>query len=199
MQSGSEQVLREYNRPVDRELSIKAAQTIVDCGIVGFFDLMTRSEFETEETCRETFEFLLDFPQQMKTVGFYPMTLFPGYGYTEHVRERQASVTLSDRDYAYYHKLYLLTRTELPHRVKRAVGSLKVFRRFPKLIDPLLPKTLPFFYLDNGALDLDGGNLALTDEEGQETHVRLRDVEPTSLGTTGPRGGQAMGGSIGPM
>ena len=42
-------------------------------------------EFETEMTCRETLDFLLEFPRAMKTVGFYPMIRFPGYGYTRKV------------------------------------------------------------------------------------------------------------------
>ena len=58
-----------------------------------------------------------------------------------------ASVTLSDRDYAYYHKLYFLTRTNLPRRVVKMMGNSRLVRRFPSLIDPMLPKQLPFFFL----------------------------------------------------
>jgi radical SAM superfamily enzyme len=167
VQSGSGSVLNEYNRPVDGDLSIRAARIVTEAGIKGMFDLMTMSEYETEETCRETFEFLLTFPKEMKTVGFYPMNLFPNYGYTEKVKAQGRKVALTPQQYLYWHKLYLLTRTNVPRRLARALGNSKLVRRFPQLLDPLLPDQLPFFFLDNGALDLERGTIALTDAKGQ--------------------------------
>ncbi len=167
IQSGSEQVLRAYDRPVARKNAIDAARTIVATGLVGFFDLITMSEFETEETCRETLEFLLDFPREMKTVGFYPMIQFPGYGYTRKVEAEGRAVTLGADDYAYFHRLYLLTRTRVPRRVVRALARSRLVRWNPRVLDPLLPKTLPFFYLDNGALNLHDATLATLDARGR--------------------------------
>jgi radical SAM superfamily enzyme YgiQ (UPF0313 family) len=147
VQSGSEEVLNGYNRPVEQTKAIEAARLIVECGIEGFFDLITRVHYEKEEHCRETFDFLVDFPQEMKTVGFGHMTMFPSYGYTQKVVDGHHHISLSDRDYAYYHRLYLLTRTQLPRFVVRAIGSLPLLRRFPRLVEPLLPKELPVFFM----------------------------------------------------
>jgi hypothetical protein len=148
VQSGSEEILKErFNRPVDQQRAIEAAQTIIDAGIEGFFDLITKVQFEREEDLRETFEFLLKLPREMKSVGFGAMTMFPTYGYTTQVAQEDAAISVSERDYAYYHKLYLLTRTALPRPLVKAVGRLPLFRRFPSLIDPLLPKALPAFFL----------------------------------------------------
>jgi len=149
VQSGSEEVLNGYNRPVEQTKAIEEARLIVECGIEGFFDLITRVHYEKEEHCRETFDFLVDFPQEMKTVGFGHMTMFPSYGYTEKVVDGHHHISLSDRDYAYYHRLYLLTRTPLPRFVVRAIGSLPLLRRFPRLVEPLLPKALPVFFMGN--------------------------------------------------
>jgi radical SAM superfamily enzyme YgiQ (UPF0313 family) len=173
IQSGSESVLRAYDRPVERKTAIEAARAIVDCGLAGFFDLITMSEFETEETCRETFDFLLDFPRDMKTVGFYPMIQFPGYGYTRKVQADGRAVTLSAAEYAYFHKLYLLTRTRLPRGIVRALSRSRLVRRHPRLLDPFLAKTLPFFYLDNGALNLRAATLDVLDEQGKTTTQSL--------------------------
>lgn len=173
IQSGSESVLREYDRPVERKTALDAARAIVDAGLVGFFDLITMSEFETDQSCRETFEFLLEFPREMKTVGLYPMIRFPGYGYTRKVEEGKRTVTLGAADYAYFHRLYLLTRTRVPQAVARALAASRLVRRFPRLLDPLLPKTLPFFYLDNGALNLSESTLELLDERGRATKQAL--------------------------
>src|SRR5262249_1940658 len=148
VQSGSEEILRDnFNRPVDQQRAIDAAQLIVDSGIEGFFDLITRVQFETEHNLRQTFDFLIDFPQQIKSVGFGNMTMFPGYGYTQQVAEQKADLTVSDRDYSYFHKLYLLTRTQLPRFVIKAVAKIPLFRWYPALIDPLLPEKLPSFFL----------------------------------------------------
>lgn len=148
IQSGSAEILTEkFNRPVDQERAIEAARLIADAGIEGFFDLITKVQFETEHNLRETFDFLVDLPIEMKCVGFGNMTMFPNYGYTRQVADEQAAVSVSDEIYTYYHKLYFLTRTALPRFVVRAIGSLGIFRRYPSLIDPFLPKQLPAFFL----------------------------------------------------
>jgi radical SAM superfamily enzyme YgiQ (UPF0313 family) len=151
IQSGSAEILtNNFNRPVDQQRAIEAAQIIEDVGIEGFFDLITRVQFETERDLRETFNFLVDLPLGMKCVGFGNMTMFPNYGYTRQVSEENAALSVSDDVYTYYHKLYYLTRTPLPRFLVRAIGNLGVFRRHHSLIDPLLPKTLPaFFLVDN--------------------------------------------------
>jgi len=80
------------------------------------------------------------------------MQTLPGHG---------VSVTVSERDYAYYHKLYLLTRTELPRPVVRAMGRSRVLRRFPSLIDRFLPEHLPAFFLVDKAGEFSGEMLDL--------------------------------------
>jgi len=159
VQSGSEGVLSAYNRPVPTQMAIKAARDIVDCGIAGTFELMTRSEYETEETCRETFSFLLDFPREFRTVGFYPVVKYPGYGYSRKVASEQRQLAVSDKTYDYYHRLYLLTRTRWPHWMIKAIARLPLFRWFPPLMDPLLQKELPFFYFEHHAIDLEAATI----------------------------------------
>lgn len=172
VQSGSAEILEEkFNRPVDRQRAMDAARMILEAGIEGFFDLITRVQFESERHLRETFDFLVDFPREMKSVGFGNMTMFPTYGYTRQVAEENAALSVSDRDYQYYHKLYLLTRTSLPRPLVKAIGALPIFRWYPSLIDPLLPKTLPAFFLVDkddkrtaGMIDLGHAQAVLAEE-----------------------------------
>jgi radical SAM superfamily enzyme YgiQ (UPF0313 family) len=148
IQSGSAEILKEkFNRPVDQQRAIDAAKLIADAGIAGFFDLITKVQFESERHLRDTFDFLVELPIEMQTVGFGNMTMFPNYGYTQQVADEHAAVTVSDDIYAYYHKLYFLTRTSLPRFLIRAIGNIGLFRRYPSLLDPLLPKQLPAFFL----------------------------------------------------
>jgi anaerobic magnesium-protoporphyrin IX monomethyl ester cyclase len=147
IQSGSEEILQQFHRPVAKQKAMEAAKLIVDCGINCFFDLITRVHYETEEHCRQTFEFLLEFPREMQTVGFGGMVSFPNFGYTEKVKSEERKIVLSDDVYRYYHRLYLLTRTKLPRWLVRALGQSRIVRHNPSLIDRLLPDKLPFFHL----------------------------------------------------
>ena len=81
------------------------------------------------------------------------MVSFPKFGYTDAVEKAGAKVTLSDEVYRYYHKLYFLTRTTLPRWFVGAVGRSRLARRFPSLIDRLLPEKLPFFFLGDEPTD----------------------------------------------
>src|SRR5689334_24016183 len=44
-------------------------RSIEECGVKCFFDLITKAHFEKEEHCRDTFDFLVDFPRSMQCVG----------------------------------------------------------------------------------------------------------------------------------
>jgi len=151
VQSGSEEMLQEFHRPVPKQRAMEAAAIIESCGVACFFDLITKVHFEKEEHCRATFDFLVDFPRSMQCVGFGAMVSFPKFGYTEHVADRKATLAVSDHDYRYYHKLYYLTRTNLPRWLVRRLGNSRIVRRHPSLLDPLLPEKLPFFFLGNAS------------------------------------------------
>jgi hypothetical protein len=88
---------------------------------------------------------------------------------------------LDEADYDYWHKMYLLTRTELPRDEIRALAAKPDVRRNPSLVDHLLPDTLPFFYLDHYAIDLD-------DALGHDREAIARDTAAHSavaaVGTT---------------
>jgi anaerobic magnesium-protoporphyrin IX monomethyl ester cyclase len=161
IQSGSETMLDKFNRPVALQKAHEAARLIIECGIEAYFDLITKVHFEKEEHCKETFDFLLQFPVEMKSVGFGAMVSFPKYGYTDAVEQGGAKHFLSYLDYLFYHKLYLLTRTNLPRGLVRAIGNSKLARRYPQLIDRLLPAELPKFFLADDAGEFAGEVLDL--------------------------------------
>jgi anaerobic magnesium-protoporphyrin IX monomethyl ester cyclase len=158
IQSGSTEMLDVFNRPVAQDKAHEAARIITECGVEGYFDLITKTHFEKEKHLRETFDFLVEFPREIRSAGFGAMTALPEYGYTARMVEAGAKQTVSDRDYRYYHKLYLLTRTRLPRQLVRALGKSRIVRRFPRLIDPLLPAKLATFFL------LDESDAAYADE-----------------------------------
>jgi anaerobic magnesium-protoporphyrin IX monomethyl ester cyclase len=147
IQSGSEEVLNGYNRPVPREKAMEAARILVDSGIESYFDLITRVHFESEAHARQTFEFLCELPLGVRCIGFAHMTMFPGYGYTKKIADEGCTLSMTDKEYSYYHRLYLLARTPLPRFLVKAVSRVPLFRRYPSLIEPMLPKHVPHFFL----------------------------------------------------
>ncbi len=154
IQSGSSELLGDYNRPVRQDRAIRAARDIVAAGIDGFFDLITGSDLETEEDCRKTFEFLLEFPREMQVLNMPYMVSYPGYAYERVAQSKPDVKRPSADDYAYYHRLYLLTRTALPEADIRAIANAEIVRKYPQMIDALLPDRLPFHMIPEGSIDL---------------------------------------------
>jgi radical SAM superfamily enzyme YgiQ (UPF0313 family) len=138
VQSGSERVLKEhFNRPTKSARVIEAAEEIVETGITGFYDLITRVDFETIDDLEETFEFLLKFPIQMNTFMLPNMTSYPTYSYSEAVIAADSAGTLnrpSEKDYDFYHHLYLLTRSTLPVSKIREIKNDPKYRENPSLM-----------------------------------------------------------------
>jgi radical SAM superfamily enzyme YgiQ (UPF0313 family) len=160
VQSGSERILRDYyNRPTKTTRVIEAGREIVAAGLIGFFDLITMSEFDREEDLRETFDFLVEFPKELKCLAFGEMISFPTYSYSVMSEENQAAIkdpntlaiaTSSEQPsrevYDYYHRLYRLTRTQLPVELIKEIGESIEYRQNPALIDPYLnPEKIPRF------------------------------------------------------
>lgn len=146
VQSGSERILKEhFNRPTAAKRVVEAAQEIVDLGpeVKGFFDLITKVAFETEEDLKSTFELMLALPKEFKTVGFGEMTSFPTYGFSEDVDKNPSLIAkhnaeMTEKLYDYYHKLYFLTRGPLPADEIRAISEDPKYKDDPSLLTPLL-------------------------------------------------------------
>jgi radical SAM superfamily enzyme YgiQ (UPF0313 family) len=158
VQSGSERILKEYyNRPTKMTRVIEAGKEIVEAGMLGFFDLITISEFDREEDLRATFEFLTEFPKELKCVAFGEMISFPTYSYSVMSENNQAAINdpnhlasssgqPSREVYDYYHRLYRLTRTSMPVDQIKEIGNNIKYRHDPTLIDPFLnPEKIPRF------------------------------------------------------
>lgn len=142
IQSGSARLLEgAYNRPTPLKRVLEASQEIIDAGIIGYFDLISKSEFETEADLRATFEFLVDLPAALIYGGAAEMRSYPSYSYTKKVKDAKAENIIStatrvdDKTYDYYHNLYWVARN--PHiskAEKLAIAADRRFRDEPELL-----------------------------------------------------------------
>jgi len=142
VQSGSERMLKEfYNRPTKTSRVIEAAQEIIDVGIVGWFDMITKSEFETEADLRATFDFLLDLPREMNTFWYGEMVSFPTYSYDAQLLASDGNQRPHDEVYEYYHKLFRCTRKPFFSRADlEQLGSDPKYREDHSQLDQFLSR-----------------------------------------------------------
>ena len=124
IQTGSMRLLKEhYNRPTERARIIKACNEIVEAGLEGVFDLISKGQFDTEQDLRDTFELLLDIPRELRCMGFGTMSLTPTIALRRQVNDAGLiantdhgyNLPLPEEVYDYYHKLFHLTRTTIDH------------------------------------------------------------------------------------
>ncbi len=143
IQSGSERILEEvYNRPTPLGRVIEAADEIIESGLVGYFDLITKSSFETEDDLRATFEFLMDLPPEMIYLGSGEMKSYPTYAYTrDEIAANSDDILasnsgLDDATYDYYNQLYYVARNPyIDKKEKLKIGGEPMFRSNPELLD----------------------------------------------------------------
>lgn len=151
IQTGSQRLLKEhYNRPTERARIIEACQEIADAGIEGVFDLITRGPFDTEADLRETFELLMEIPQELTCMGFGNMSLLPSFSLTRQAEDAglvdkgvlNYRFPLPQGLYDYYHKLYLLTRTKIDKDLLKSLADDPRIHEDHELLNPYLTEYL---------------------------------------------------------
>ena len=143
IQSGTERILKEvYKRPIPLGLVIEASQEIVEAAIVGYFDLISNSSFEAEEDLRSTFNFLIEFPQELVCSRPGDMKNYPTSSYTRNEEVMLATNVLAStvgatkEVYDYYHYLYRVARNPLLDREEKLkIGSERMCHETPALLN----------------------------------------------------------------
>jgi radical SAM superfamily enzyme YgiQ (UPF0313 family) len=143
IQSGSNRILTDvYNRPTKIGRVITAAQEIVASGIPATtYDLIPRTEFDTEDDLRATFELLLDIPKVMDNTFYNTMAYFPNYPIQEKLQDQTLlakSEGLTLDTYIYYFKLFDLTRIDLTREEVCAIANDPKYRKDHNLLTPFL-------------------------------------------------------------
>ncbi|TNF33888.1 MAG: B12-binding domain-containing radical SAM protein [Gammaproteobacteria bacterium] len=132
IQTGSERLLKaHYNRPTEKQRIIKACQEIVEAGLEGVFDIISKGPFDTEQDLRDTFELMLELPQELRCMGYGTMSLTPTISLRRQTEEAGLiannvygyDTPLPDSLYDYYHKLFHLTRTNIDRDYLREIAD----------------------------------------------------------------------------
>jgi len=137
IQTGSMRLLKaHYNRPTERARIIKACNEIVEVGLEGIFDIISKGPFDTEQDLRDTFELLLEIPREMHCMGFGTMSLTPTIALRRQTEEAGLiaqndhgyEAPLPESLYDYYHKLFHLTRTTIDRDYLRQLADDPQYR-----------------------------------------------------------------------
>lgn len=148
LQSGSQRTNSKiYHRPFNKDLMMQTAVALQTHKIDYYVDVITHNPFETEEDMKATLDVLLELP---KPFWLCLNRLFIINGtdiasmLTPRIRElaKQQDV---QRLFDYYSRLFWLSPFTRAHKpTASALQKIKLFKRFPRLINPLL-LNLPFY------------------------------------------------------
>ena len=143
VQSGSQEILtRIYERPTKLGRVVEAAREIEASGIpAATFDMIPYTAFDKEDDLRETLEILLEIPKSIDTTFYGQMAYFPNYPIQDKFQDAELlarSEHLDDKTYAYYFKLFDLTRTDMPVEKIREIAADPKYRANHKLLNPFI-------------------------------------------------------------
>ena len=146
IQSGSERILHEvYGRQTKVSRVIEAMDEIYRAGFPKMsFDLIPRTDFDTEEDLRQTLDLMRKIPKGMHASSFSQLAYFPNYSINDRFKDPNllaSTEKISEDTYLYYFKLFFLTRSEkLDDQQLQAIIDDPQYRRDHRLLNPYLPE-----------------------------------------------------------
>ena len=147
IQSGSERILTEvYTRPTKPNRVLVAAQELADSGIRQVaFDMIPRTDFDTEEDLKLTLDLLLQLPKKLRINPYSKLSVMPNYPINNVYENKDLlarSEHLSEDVYRYYFKLFYLARSETLAKDKlEEIIADSAYRQDHKLLNIYLPET----------------------------------------------------------
>jgi radical SAM superfamily enzyme YgiQ (UPF0313 family) len=88
VQSGSEEILKMYDRRTARQRMIDTAHLLTNIGVQLVIDLIGNNPMETDENMRETFEMLLEFPNDFTLHEVNPLAMYRNFEITRIAEQR---------------------------------------------------------------------------------------------------------------
>ncbi len=126
VQSGSEEILKMYDRRTARQRIIDTVHLLRRIGVQLVIDLIGNNPLETEDNMRETFEMLLEFPDDYTLHEVNPLALYRNFEITRIAEERGFNGHLLHGRNAF------LAEEKLSYRFWNAMWTLTQFGAIPR-------------------------------------------------------------------
>lgn len=146
IQSGSERILNEvYGRYTPASRIIESTRELDAAGFdKASYDLIPRTDFDTEEDLKETLELLMQVPKSLHAVSASRLTVFPNFSINDRYKNSDLlakSEHLPEELYFYYFKMFYLTRSGAVSNEKlREIMNDPRYKQNHELLNPYLPE-----------------------------------------------------------
>lgn len=159
VQSGSEEILQMYDRKMARQRMIDSAHLLNNIGVRLIVDLIGNNPMEDEQTMRETFEMLLQFPKDFIMHEVNPLAMYRNFPITRIAKERDllgpmlegrnAWLGEDKPEYHFWTALWTLTQFEaFPRDTLRAMADDPYLRAHPEVVEGIMQGFLKASYHD---------------------------------------------------
>ncbi len=159
VQSGSEEILQMYDRNMARQRMVDSAHLLNDIGVGLIVDLIGNNPMEDEETMRETFDMLLDFPKDFIMHEVNPLAMYRNFPITRIAEQRNllgpmlegrnAWLAEDKPEYHFWTALWTLTQFEaMPRKTLRAMADDPYLREHPEVVEGIMQGFLKSSYMN---------------------------------------------------
>jgi radical SAM superfamily enzyme YgiQ (UPF0313 family) len=147
IQSGSERILIDvYGRNTKTKRVLESVRELEQAGFNKVsFDLIPRTQFDTEEDLQLTLELLRQIPKSLHIVSLSSLTSFPNYSINDRSQDKELLARaehLSEDTYHYYFKLFHITRSpQVSDEQLQQLIDDPAYRKDHRLLNPFLPES----------------------------------------------------------
>jgi len=148
VQSGSEEILQMYDRKMAGQRMIDTARLLHEIGVQLVVDLIGNNPMENEETMRQTFEMLLQFPKDFTLHEINPLAMYRNFEIARiaqergllgpYLHERNAALADDKPEYHFWNAMWTLTQFgDIPRETLRSMADDPYLRERPEIVENL--------------------------------------------------------------
>lgn len=178
VQSGSEEILKMYDRRTARQRMIDTAHLLTDIGVKLVIDLIGNNPMESDQNMRETFEMLLEFPRDFTLHDINPLAMYRNFEITRVAEERglmgnflqgrNASLAEVKPEYRFWNAMWTLTQFgNLTRESLRKMADDDYLKTHPEIVEDLARAFVSTSYLPGTMVRKDSRLQELEDERNR--------------------------------
>ncbi|MCA9425804.1 MAG: B12-binding domain-containing radical SAM protein [Candidatus Omnitrophica bacterium] len=184
VQSGSEEILQMYDRNMARQRMIDSAHLLNNIGVDLIVDLIGNNPMEDEQTMRETFEMLLEFPEDFVMHEVNPLAMYRNFPITRVAESRgllgpmlegrNAWLAEDKPEYHFWTAMWTLTQfNALPRDTLRSMADDPYLREHPEVVEGIMQGFLKSSFMNGTYVKKDRKIQEMEEEQSRLNGSRL--------------------------